>query len=305
MALLASSRTQQIVIVEAELLVGRSSACSLRIPEPYVSARHATLRWDGERWEVKDLGSRNGTFLNGTRLSVGTSHRVVCGSELAFGNEVEVWKLRDDSAPPVMAVPLTGGEPVIAEHDVLGIPSSSDPQATIFRDIDGLWKLESAEGELVILEPQRTFQVSGRAYRFSCPDVMGATTTLRVPFPAGNVRLRFSVSRDEEHVELTAFQGDREIDLGSRNHNYLLLTLARARRDDSANGVPDSASGWMYQEDLLAALRTTSAQLNIDVFRIRQHFAKAGILEVVNVVERRPSSKQLRIGLGALEIRTL
>jgi hypothetical protein len=69
--------------------------------------------------------------------------------------------------------------------------------------------------------------------------------------------------------------------------------------------VAEAASGWMYQEDLLAALRTTSAQLNIDVFRIRQHFAKAGILEVVNVVERRPSSKQLRIGLGTLEIRTL
>lgn len=305
MALLISSRTQQTVIVEAELLIGRSSACALRIGEPYVSARHATLRWDGEGWEVKDLGSRNGTFLNGTRLSLRIAHRLSRGDELAFGDEGEVWKLVNDDPPPVMAVPVGGGEPVLAEHDVLGIPSPSDPQATIYRDVDGLWKLELADGESTILEQQRTFHVGGRVYRFSCPDVMGATTTLRGVAFGPNVALRFSVSRDEEYVQLAAVQGDRVVDLGSRNHNYLLLTLARARRDDAANGVAESSCGWVYQEDLLTALRTSSAQLNIDVFRIRQHFAKAGFSDVVKIIERRPSSKQLRIGVAALEIRSI
>ena len=61
----------------------------------------------------------------------------------------------------------------------------------------------------------------------------------------------------------------------------------------------------MYQEDLLDALRVTATQLNIDVFRIRQHFARAGLHDSLNVVERRPRTKQLRIGTGALEVNVL
>jgi hypothetical protein len=306
MALLVEKRrTQRSVLVEAELLVGRSSACNLRIPEPYVSARHAAIRWEGHVWEIKDLGSRNGTFLNGTRLSLGQSHRLTSGCELWFGNDAEIWAFPDDSAPVLMAVPLDGGEPVLGEHDVLGIPSPADPQVTIFRDGDSLWKIESTDGELVVLEPQRTFHAGGRVWRFCCPDVMGATTTLAAPGRTPKLALKFLVSRDEEHVELSASQSGRELDLGSRNHNYLLLTLARARREDAEAGIQESACGWVYQDDLVGSLRTTSAQLNIDVFRIRQHFAKAGIEDFVNVIERRPSTKQLRIGIGSIEIRTV
>lgn len=305
MALLVDKRTQRSVIVEPELLVGRSSACGLRISQPYVSARHAAVRWDGDAWEVKDLGSRNGTFLNGTRLSLGQSHRLQRGAELGFGNDTEIWELRDDAAPRIMAIPLDGGEPVVAEHDVIGLPSSTDPQVMIFRDTDMFWKLETSGGELMNLEPQRTFNAGGRVWRFSCPEVMGATTTIGTTKSGPNLRLELLVSKNEEHVELIVVQGQRVVELGSRNHNYLLVMLARARREDSANGVADSGCGWMYQDDLVTALRTTSAQLNIDVFRIRQHFAKAGLGDVVSIIERRPSTKQLRIGVGSLEIRTM
>jgi len=301
MAVLVEKRMQRTVLVESELLIGRSSACTLRIPQPYVSARHATLRWDGQGWEVKDLGSRNGTFLNGTRLSLGQSHRLAQGSELSFGSDAEVWVLQDDGPPAIMAVPLDGGEPVVGEHDVLGIPSSSDPQVTIFRDTDSFWKLETGDGERTLLEPQRTFHAGGRVWRFSSPDVMGATTTLGGPASPSRLKLRFQVERDAERIELFAVQGTRTIDLGSRNHNYILLTLARARRDDALTQLPDSACGWVYQDELTAALETSSSQLNIDVFRIRQHFAKCGV-QGVDVIERRPSTKQLRIGVAVLEI---
>jgi hypothetical protein len=43
-------------------------------------------------------------------------------------------------------------------------------------------------------------------------------------------------------------------------------------------------------------------QLNIDVFRIRRHFAAAGIAGAAGIVERRPRTQQLRIGTPHLEI---
>lgn len=302
MALLQHSRSERSVVVEPELLIGRSPSAGLCITEPYVSAQHALLRWAGAHWVLKDLGSRNGTFLNGVRLQGGRNYDVSRGAELAFGRSTEVWRMLDDTPPPVMVIPLNGGEPLIVRDDVLGLPSSQEPLASIFRDVDGRWKLEAADGDVLTLDHHKLFEVGGRTFRFACPDVLGITSGADSRLPPKAVSLVFRVSRDEEHVELSAVQGERVVDLGSRSHNYLLLTLARARREDAKNGLPDAACGWVYLEDLLKALRTLATQLNIDVFRIRQQFAKAGLQDAINIIERRPRSKQLRIGSGRLEI---
>ena len=71
MALLQNTRSDRTLLVEPELLIGRSPSAGLCITEPYVSAQHALLRWAGAHWVLKDLGSRNGTFLNGVRLQGG------------------------------------------------------------------------------------------------------------------------------------------------------------------------------------------------------------------------------------------
>ncbi|MFZ5893208.1 MAG: FHA domain-containing protein [Myxococcota bacterium] len=302
MALLRHSRTERIVLVEPELIIGRSPNCGLQVQEPYVSAQHATLRWGGARWELKDLGSRNGTFLNGARLEVGKAYAVVEGASLAFGSEAELWLMQDASAPEPMAIPLDGGEPITPENDVIGLPTSDSPQASIFRDVDGLWKLETLEGDRVVLDSHKPFQVAGRPWRFASPEALGPSSSTLMASSDTPVSLRFTVSRDEEHVELCAIHGDLVVDLGSRQHNYLLLTLARARREDEKSGFPETTCGWIHQEDLLSLLHITSTQLNIDVFRIRQHFARVGLPGVANVIERRPRSKQLRLGFSSFEI---
>ncbi len=50
------------------LKVGRHPSNDLRLPEPAVSSFHAVIEWLSEGWHVRDLGSRNGTTLNGRRL---------------------------------------------------------------------------------------------------------------------------------------------------------------------------------------------------------------------------------------------
>ena len=48
--------------------VGRSSECDLPMHETSVSRTHARVEFDGDRWWIKDLGSSNGTILNGQRI---------------------------------------------------------------------------------------------------------------------------------------------------------------------------------------------------------------------------------------------
>jgi pSer/pThr/pTyr-binding forkhead associated (FHA) protein len=57
--------------IEEEILIGRDSdLCRVSLPsDPSVSRRHAVIGFTGDRWWIRDLGSRNGTLLNGLPLT--------------------------------------------------------------------------------------------------------------------------------------------------------------------------------------------------------------------------------------------
>ena len=50
-------------------LIGRAQNAEIRLIDDGVSRQHASLRYDGKSMWVTDLDSRNGTFVNGTRLT--------------------------------------------------------------------------------------------------------------------------------------------------------------------------------------------------------------------------------------------
>jgi hypothetical protein len=67
-------------------VVGRGSACDLVLADLTVSRVHAELRREDDSWLLVDLGSMNGTRLNGWRL-VGPA-RVRAGDEISFGDSM-------------------------------------------------------------------------------------------------------------------------------------------------------------------------------------------------------------------------
>jgi adenylate cyclase len=74
------------------LLVGRSVACDLPVRDPTVSRRHAELELADGGLHLRDLGSTNGTFLNGERLREAIARP---GDQVAFGRSV--FDVRDDA----------------------------------------------------------------------------------------------------------------------------------------------------------------------------------------------------------------
>ena len=48
--------------------LGRGTGSDVVIPDYSMSRQHARIFWAEDRWQLEDLGARNGTFLNGTRL---------------------------------------------------------------------------------------------------------------------------------------------------------------------------------------------------------------------------------------------
>ena len=63
--------------------IGRADACRLVIAHNTVSRRHAMLRRTDEGFEVRDLGSLNGTWVNGWRVD---RARVGAGDTLRIGD---------------------------------------------------------------------------------------------------------------------------------------------------------------------------------------------------------------------------
>ncbi len=60
---------------EGEYVIGRRSDCQVFVPDMRVSRQHARLWKDGEGWMLEDLGSNNGTFVNGVRLQTAATLR--------------------------------------------------------------------------------------------------------------------------------------------------------------------------------------------------------------------------------------
>jgi hypothetical protein len=66
--------------------VGRDPAqCPITLAEPRVSGVHATLRFDNGQLMVRDEGSNNGTYVNGSRIPAGVFTPVAAGAALRFG----------------------------------------------------------------------------------------------------------------------------------------------------------------------------------------------------------------------------
>ncbi|MFN2389173.1 MAG: FhaA domain-containing protein [Actinomycetota bacterium] len=73
---------EKISITRAPVVIGRISSTDVVLADPNVSRRHAELRRDGGRWVLVDLGSTNGTLVNG---KLAMEHELRDGDRLSFG----------------------------------------------------------------------------------------------------------------------------------------------------------------------------------------------------------------------------
>ncbi len=104
MGSLEDAVTGRRITIGNEFVVGRAEGCSLLLDDPCVSARHALLRWRRGQWSVRDLGSRNGTFVNGDRVG-GEGHPLRDGDRIVIAG-VETLSFLDPMATP--AAPAIG-----------------------------------------------------------------------------------------------------------------------------------------------------------------------------------------------------
>ena len=75
--------TERRVAFDARAVVGRDPDCDVVLSSRSVSRRHAVVEKESAGWVVRDLGSANGLFVEGKRLSLAP---LETGSSLRFGD---------------------------------------------------------------------------------------------------------------------------------------------------------------------------------------------------------------------------
>ena len=149
---------------EGEIILGRDpSKADVVLPVLTVSARHARIWWEDDSLWLEDLGSTNGTYLNGERIS--GRRRLTVGSEIGLGRHVTL--LLKKEAPP--------SRPKAAEKRHL---------ATVFAAAasEPTEPLQSPPPWLVVSFPGQT----PRSYLLSQPEVtLGSAPDNSVVLPAG------------------------------------------------------------------------------------------------------------------------
>lgn len=285
-------------------LIGRASNCWVCMPHRSVSKEHAVLYFEEGGWFIKDLGSRNGTWANGTRLEPGVRVSVGQDTALQFGDVSAV--VAGTEPPTLCARRESNGECVVADAAVLSLPDEERPLASAYEQTPGMWVVDM-DGRTQQLRDGDTLYIGQERYLLHVPTVdtqrqFESTVTTRNQFVLSEITLRLEVSQDGESILTHIQTREQSHQVPARATHQVLLVLAEQRQKDRQAGLADSECGWVYSDDLSKMLSSDPQKVNVDIHRLRQQFAKLGVLDAARIVERRTTSHQARLGIRDLVI---
>ena len=81
-------KTQHYNIDSNIVTIGRSSENDIQLSDKFVSREHLRIRQKGDKYFVRDLGSENGTFVNGIQIPLGVNIEVAKGTAIITGMSV-------------------------------------------------------------------------------------------------------------------------------------------------------------------------------------------------------------------------
>ena len=111
-----SGATKRFPLPSSVTVIGRRQDCDLCVPLMVVSRRHCEISQDANRLHVRDLGSRNGTFLNGQQVDeadINPGDKIKVGA-VTFAVQV------NGTPPDDSAILRPPGEPKEEAEEALG-----------------------------------------------------------------------------------------------------------------------------------------------------------------------------------------
>ena len=96
-------RRKPIEVPAGESVIGRDRRCAVQIDADSVSRHHARLNTNGREVSIEDLGSKNGTWVDGERIQ--SAVLLTDGKSFRLGSETVRFELTMDDRPTKTASP--------------------------------------------------------------------------------------------------------------------------------------------------------------------------------------------------------
>jgi hypothetical protein len=296
MAILLNCTTRQRLFLRAEHVFGRSVMADTRLDQADASSLHASIRWTGHAWELRDH-SRNGVMINNKMVVTERPTILTIGAiiELCRGG-LSSWIVENLAEPTSVLWPSDNGGSVISLSEYNVLPTKAAGELSIYATQSGQWFCEQGRQTRLLRDGDEVRMGEGSWYFRSGTAVQETIDLLpKHGVSAANLMLHFHLSLDEEHVSLQIVGGQHVIDLGERTHHYCLLTLARRRLADARSNFDHAAQGWIELEALAKMLGVDTSHANIQIFRARKQIAQSlpATWAVPDIVERRRGAVRL------------
>jgi serine phosphatase RsbU (regulator of sigma subunit)/pSer/pThr/pTyr-binding forkhead associated (FHA) protein len=222
-----------------ELVIGRDPACDVAIPERIVSRHHAMLRWNNDECYVVDLGSANGTFINGRRIA--KPARLRAGDTIVIGSTQ--FRLLLNAEPP----PLSGTSATV---------TWSERHTNVRPDVT-MSARRSELSALALLDPVAANAAAGRQLQFL--DKLGKASSrgfglaALVEFVAAELhtllplaqRVGVLLRSEDDHEVILAVARSRQGPLAEYQASRALIDRVLANRESVLVAGGTESSGWM------------------------------------------------------------
>lgn len=302
--------TNEVITLSALTRVGRASDNDVVLDDARVSQVHASIAWTSPGvWELRDLGSSNGTFIDGARVKPGDRRALAAGSRVSFGVAAPQWEVVEIGRPHPEARDVASGERLVGTAHMLSLPVSADESVDVFEESRGSWVIETA-GAIRDVRHGEVLDVGGRRYKVSLPlpipeteDIPGRPATEAVESPLGSATFTFLVSSDRDSVELRVEWNGKRLTTHKAYARALLVLAEVRQRDERAGGSSPHDQGWIYADELCTQASYESLnRLNVEVHRARAELSREGVPGAPSVVQRRRGTGQMRLGTSRVEI---
>jgi len=297
MAILINTFTKEEIYLNNQHTFGRNQQTShTYIPESDISQFHAVIIWKENAWFIQDQ-SRNGTLVNGKFIN-NSSLRITLETKIQFGESKSTeWKIISCSPPNSYLKPILKENRLIELDSCFAFPNEENPDIFIYPSND-IWKLET-KGTTKNLIPNQKYVINNEEYIFV--ENRALEDTMDMGFSIEDAYFQFILSPDEEHINLNLITKNREINLGERVHNYILLALARKRLVDRKANYSSNDQGWMEVDSLLNELsKELNKEVDIYYLNLKIHRIRKLLLDIkyygplfTNIIERRPQMIRL------------
>jgi hypothetical protein len=296
-------RIRTVAIGERPLVVGRDAGVDVVPPEISVSRHHAKFWFEADRVFVRDLGSRNGTWVNRNRITgpqvvregdtvrIGLAVTVKVGDGLASPAEEVYLQLVDHDSKDVLPL-LPGVFRMGGGQDCDFYVSTTENPAVFLLSGDGTAEREVGEGWEPV-RPGEPFVVGGRTF------FLEPSTAHLVPTgQADPSRFSYEVAAgfhpsNDAWAQLYDPVSERKVRCEGGNKGVMLYLLAQPHLANPGRPQDDA---WIVDEQLMSGIWGRLGDTNklyVLIHRVRSELAASGF--DASCVEKRPGITRLRL----------